>query len=373
MKDSNATKQFRVIIGCGGTGGHIYPGLVLADAIKSRVKDVEFLFVGAKGKMEMDIVPEYGYNIKGLNIRGFQRQSIFKNLLLPFQIIRSIWQSWRILKEFKPNFAIGTGGYASAPILFAAAMRGVPTLIHEQNAIAGLANKILGKYVSKICITYESANKFFPPKKTMITGTPIRKNMLSALDTNKRDACEFFGLDESKPCLLVFGGSLGTQSINECLLKNLSLFLERDLQLIWITGDRYFEKINSNLTAEHRRSIKIFPFLKEMHKAYAAADVIVSRGGATSIAELCLVKKPVIFVPSPNTTDDQQTKNIFPLVEAGAAIMVKDHQVELHLMERVMWLIRNKVKRGQMAEKFTNWSSGDASEMIVSEMINMVG
>lgn len=371
MNDINPDKKFKVIIGCGGTGGHIYPGLVLAESIKTRIPNSEILFVGAAGKMEMQMVPEAGYPIKGLNISGFNRKSFFKNLTLPFKIIHSIWQAKSILRTFNPNVVIGTGGYASAPILFAASLQKRPTIIHEQNAIAGLTNKLLGRYVDKICLAYESANLSFPKKKVILTGTPVRKDIVDTAQTSRQDAYKHFDLQETKSCLLVFGGSLGTKSINDCIMSNLASFIEKKVQVIWITGIKYFEQINIQLGDMYRSNIKIFPFIKDMSKAYAASDVIISRGGAVSIAELCLVKKPVIFVPSPNTSNDHQTKNIAPMVAEGAALAVSDSKIDLHLVERAFWLLGNKVKREQMVEKLKKWANHNASDMIVTELLRM--
>jgi UDP-N-acetylglucosamine--N-acetylmuramyl-(pentapeptide) pyrophosphoryl-undecaprenol N-acetylglucosamine transferase len=371
MSEMNPEKKFKVIIGCGGTGGHIYPGLVIADSIKARIPNSDILFVGAEGRMEMQMVPEAGYPIKGLNIRGFNRKSFLKNLALPFKIVHSIWQAKRILRAFNPSVVIGTGGYASAPILFVASLQKMPTIIHEQNAIAGLTNKLLGRYVDKVCLAYESANLSFPKKKVILTGTPVRKDIVDTIQTNRKDAYKYFDLKEDKNCLLVFGGSLGTKSINDCIMNSLDSFIEKGIQLIWVTGIKYYDHINLRLNEAYKSSIKIFPFIKDMSKAYAAADVIISRGGAVSIAELCLVKKPVIFVPSPNTTNDHQTKNIAPMVAEGAAIAVSDSKIDLHLVERAFWLLGNKIKREQMVEKLKKWANHSASDIIVTELIRM--
>lgn len=367
--DTKATKAVKIIISCGGTGGHIYPGLVLADAIQEHIPNSEILFVGAKDKMEIKIVTEAGFEIKGLNIRGLQRKSWIENLTLPYRILSSIWQSRKIIKDFKPSIVIGTGGYASAPILFTASLLKIPTIIHEQNAIPGLANIILSKFVDKICVSYESAADALPKSKVIFTGTPIRKDVLN---NNKEESYIFFDLDPTKKCLLIFGGSLGTQSINDCILKSLELIISKNIQLIWITGEKYYDKVIKNISESQKKTIRVYPFLKEIGKAYAVADVVISRGGAVAIAELCAVQKPVIFIPSPNITNDHQTKNIEPLVTEGAVICVKDQNVNFHLVKQAIWLLENVIKQQTMTQKIKKWSYPNAADNIVKEIVRMI-
>ena len=352
MEDNKG--PLRVLISCGGTGGHIYPAIAFADEIKKQKPDAEILFVGSSKKMEMQIVPEAGYKIKGLTIRGLQRKSIIKNLSLPFKVISSLYQSYQIIKDFSPTFVFGTGGYASAPAVFIASLMKIPSFIHEQNTHPGVANRILAKYAKKIFLGVADAAKFFPASKTVITGTPLRKRINSL---SKEESINYFGLDKEKKCLLVLGGSLGTKTINDTILSEVSLFIENEIQIIWITGRSYYDHISNSLSDKYKLNIKIYPYLDNIGLAYSAADIVVSRAGALSIAELAKAGKPTIFIPSPNVTDDQQTKNIASLVHEGAAIKIEDSIAPSVLGQQILYLIKDSQKQNALSQKIRLWAN----------------
>lgn len=357
----------KVIISGGGTGGHIYPAIAIAHALKKQDPDTDILFVGASGKMEMQKVPEAGYPIIGLKVRGFQRKQWHKNSTLPFQLLSSLWKARKILKEFRPDVVVGTGGYASAPILYMAAKRKIPTLIQEQNAVPGFTNQVLADYVDTVCVAYEDMEEYLPAEKIILTGNPVREDLLN-LAEKRQAAYDYFGLVPGQQCLLVMGGSLGAQTINESTLQAIDQFIEAGLQVIWVTGRLYFEDIQARLTPQQRTAVKVYPFIESIDLAYAAADMVISRGGALAVAELCLVQKPVIFVPSPNVTANHQTYNVLPLVNKNAALMVKDDEAMEALPQEVLGLLQLKARQKILAKNIKYWAMPRATEDILQAL-----
>ena len=312
-------KKYKFLISGGGTGGHIYPAISIADELSKSFISSEILFVGSKHRMEMKKVPERGYDIIGLWISGIKRKIHFSNLLIPFKILHSLIKSYLIIKRFNPDFVIGTGGFASGPILYIASKLRLPTLIQEQNSYAGLTNKILSSSVETICVAYDNMNKYFPVNKILLTGNPVRNEIFES-KVSKKESDDFFKINRSSKVLLVLGGSLGAKNINEFISKNLDFFDNNKIEIIWQCGNMYYDsykKFNS-------KKIKVFPFIKDMNKAYCSADYIISRSGASVISELCIVGKPVVFIPSPNLAEDHQTKNALNIVNKNAAVMVKE-------------------------------------------------
>ena len=330
----------RVIISGGGTGGHIFPAIAIANALKAKHQDIDILFVGAEGRMEMDKVPRAGYKIVGLPIAGFQRKLSFKNLILPFKILASMRKAANIIKEFQPDVCVGVGGYASGPVLRAAQKKGISTVIQEQNSYAGVTNKILAKKADAICVAYDRMGRFFPEKKIVLTGNPVRADIkLKGISQSK--ARETFGLDPDKKTILLFGGSLGAKSLNDGLMNNFEVISKReDIQIIWQAGKNNFADYETCDTAKLAH-VKCLAFLNEMNKAYAAADVVICRAGALTISELCIVGKPAILVPSPYVAEDHQTQNAKALVSQHAAIMVKDKEVQSKLLREAYHLVDN--------------------------------
>ncbi|TAL43724.1 MAG: undecaprenyldiphospho-muramoylpentapeptide beta-N-acetylglucosaminyltransferase, partial [Chitinophagaceae bacterium] len=313
----------RVIIAGGGTGGHIFPAIAIANALKRIDRSIEILFVGAKGKMEMEKVPQAGYKIEGLDITGFNRSSLIKNIGLPFKIIKSLLQARRIMKNFQPDVVVGVGGYASFPMLRLAQQKKIPTVIQEQNSFAGKTNMILGKRAAKICVAYDGMEKFFPNDRVVYTGNPVR-SAISQSSITRSEGIKFFSLDENRKTVFVVGGSLGAKSINEMIDKHLDEMLNSGLQLIWQTGKSYLAKAKERI--ESKQGVWVNDFIIQMEYAYAAADMVISRAGAIAISELCVVKKPVLFVPYPFAAEDHQTVNAMSLVKRNAALMVKDNE-----------------------------------------------
>lgn len=357
----------KFIISGGGTGGHIYPALAIADALKIRYPEAEILFVGAKGKMEMEKIPEAGYPIVGLPISGLQRKLSLANLSFPFKVVGSLVQAHKIISRFRPDAVIGTGGFASGPVLYAAASRNIPTLIQEQNALPGITNKILAKKVDSICVAYESALKYFPKNKTVITGNPVRKDF-EKNDVNTADARQFFGLNTEKKTLLVLGGSLGAGKINQLVAGHLAFLKENDLQLLWQTGSYYYENYKHLAT----ETVKILPFIKNMKNAYGAADVIVSRAGALTVSELCLVGKAVIFIPSPNVAEDHQTKNAKALSDKGAAILIKEAEADTVFSEHLLSVFSKPEQRLSLGNSIRNLATPNATKQIVEQIVRLV-
>lgn len=360
----------RVIISGGGTGGHIFPAVAIANALKKLASDTEILFVGANGRMEMEKVPAAGYKIIGLDIQGFQRKSIIKNLLLPYKMVMSLIRSRNIIKDFKPDVAVGVGGYASGPLLYAASLMNLPYLIQEQNSYAGITNKSLGKKAKKICVAFEGMDKFFPADKILVTGNPIRKETVD-IEGKRDEAFKFFGLLPNKKTILVTGGSLGAGTLNKSMLQSLDKMAEDGVQLIWQTGKYYYQSINSDLAGKERDGIKVLEFLQRMDLAYAAADIIISRAGAGTIAELFVVKKPVILVPSPNVAEDHQTKNAMALVQNEAAVLVKDSEAESELVDIALGLLRDEPKCEKLSGNIGRMALPDADEVIAREVLKI--
>ena len=353
----------KFIISGGGTGGHIYPAIAIADELKARFPEAEFLFVGAKDRMEMEKVPQAGYSIKGLWISGLQRSLSLQNLAFPLKLISSLSKSKAILKSFKPDVAIGTGGYASAPLLRMASLKKIPCLIQEQNSHAGITNKWLSNRVQKICVAYEGMEKFFPSEKIRFTGNPVRQDLLD-ISLKKEEGIQFFKLDTNKKTLLVLGGSLGARKINELIEKSLPFFKGLDLQVIWQCG-KYYEETYKNKGNEN---VKVHAFLNRMDLAYAAADFIISRAGALSVSELCLVGKPVVFIPSPNVAEDHQTKNALAVSEKQAAILIRENELDSNFETKFSELISSENQQNSLSENIKKLARPNATKDIVEEI-----
>lgn len=359
----------RIIIAGGGTGGHIFPAIAIANAIKQAQPDTEFLFVGAKGKMEMERVPQAGYQIEGIDIAGFNRSSLLKNLGLPMKLVKSFLQVRAILDRFQPHAVIGVGGYSSFPVLKSAQRRGIPTFIHESNSFAGKSNILLGKKATRIFVASEGMDKFFPAAKLLITGNPVRKAIVQS-QISRSEALSFFGLDDSKKTVLVVGGSLGARSINEVISNHLLDFKALDLQLIWQTG-----KVNADAYKQRGKASKnvwVNDFIVEMDKAYAAADVVVSRAGAMAVTELCVVKKPVVFVPFPFAAEDHQTVNARYLVDKQAAVMVADSEVNTKLLSALTTLAMDEAQQNRLKENISKLAVTNADAVIAGEVLKVI-
>jgi UDP-N-acetylglucosamine--N-acetylmuramyl-(pentapeptide) pyrophosphoryl-undecaprenol N-acetylglucosamine transferase len=362
--------MLKVIISGGGTGGHIFPAIAIANALKEKYNRVEILFVGAEGKMEMEKVPAAGYKIVGLNISGLQRKSILKNLSFPFKLFSSVRKSKAIIREFKPNVVVGVGGFASGPLLYAATKMGIPALIQEQNSYPGITNKFLAKKAKRICVAYDGMEKYFPKEKIILTGNPVRQDIKN-LAGKKERGLEFFGLDANKKTVLVIGGSLGARIINEAIKNCLPEFGRKNIQLIWQTG-KTFKAIADNASAEFTSSgIRVHDFISKMDYAYAVADVVVSRAGASSVSELCIVDKAAILVPYPLAAEDHQTSNAQALVTHHAAILIKDSEVGEKLLSTLFDLLANDEKRMKLEENILKLAFRDAAEVIASEVASI--
>jgi UDP-N-acetylglucosamine--N-acetylmuramyl-(pentapeptide) pyrophosphoryl-undecaprenol N-acetylglucosamine transferase len=360
----------RFIISGGGTGGHIFPAIAIANALKRVDPKAEILFVGASGRMEMEKVPAAGYKIIGLDIQGIQRGSIVKNLMFPFKVFNSLRKASRIIRDFKPDAAIGVGGYASGPLLFAASLSDIPTLIQEQNSYAGVTNKLLAKRAKKICVAFDGMEKFFPANKIIKTGNPIRKESVD-IAGKRLSAMELLRLSPDKKTILVTGGSLGARTLNNSILAGLDKIIGADVQVIWQTGKVYYKGIIEKLGEDYHPNVRIMEFLNRMDLAYAAADVIISRAGAGTIAELCVVKKPVILVPSPNVAEDHQTKNALALVQENAALMVADRDAEAKLVDTALNLLNDKDKQKTISTNIGKLALPNADDVIAKEIIQI--
>lgn len=354
----------RFIISGGGTGGHIFPAIAIANALTKRLPGCDILFVGANGRMEMERVPAAGYRIEGLNIAGFQRGQLISNLGLPFKVLSSLTSAYSIVKNFKPNAAIGVGGYASGPLLMAASIAGVPCVIQEQNSFAGITNKILAKRARTICVAYEGMDRVFPKDKIVLTGNPVRAEILNKA-VNRTESYQYFGLDATKQTILIIGGSLGARTINESVQEFLDSEEHNPTQLLWQTGKNWKGKT----TAEH---VKQLPFIDRMDYAYAVADIIISRAGALSIAELQNIGKPVILVPSPNVTEDHQTHNAMALVNKEAAIMVRDAEAKDLLMTSALELLNDQGLKQKLSTNISAMAISNAAERIVDEIVRVM-
>ena len=364
----------RVILSGGGTGGHIYPAVSVAEALKRKYgSDVEILFVGAEGKMEMEKIPALGYAIKGLPVAGLQRKLTPKNLLLPFKVAASVRRAKRIIREFRADIVVGFGGYASAPVLWAAQRLGVPTVIQEQNSYAGLTNKLLSKRAKRICVAYEGMERFFPAERIVMTGNPLRGRFTADVG-NRAEALSFYGFNEAMPTILVVGGSLGTRTLNEMMKAwILTLKGEAPVQVIWQTGKFYEREMQEFLKAHPTKNIWQGAFIERMDYAYAASDVVISRSGACTVSELCLVAKPTIFVPSPNVAEDHQTKNAMALVERGAAEMVRDDEAVKRGMVEAVALAGEEERLERLSANIAALAIADAADRVVAVIEKELG
>ena len=355
--------SYRFILSGGGTGGHIYPAIAIANELKVRYPDAQFLFVGAKDRMEMEKVPQAGYKIEGLWISGLQRKLTFKNLMFPFKVISSLIKAAKIVRNFKPHAVVGTGGFASGPLLKVASGKGIACVLQEQNSFAGITNKLLANKVAKICVAYDGMEKFFPKDKIIKTGNPVRGDLVSMVE-NKEEALSFFGLQPGKTTLLVLGGSLGARRVNILIEKNLPFFKEQGIQVIWQSGKLYYEEYKKYDSGD----VKVVAFLNRMDLAYGAADIIISRAGAGSVSELCIVGKPVIFIPSPNVAEDHQTKNAQSLVDKNAAIMVKETELDEKFGTVFSDLVNNEPLSRKLGVNIKKLAMPNATKEIVDEI-----
>ena len=355
-----------IILAGGGTGGHIFPAIAIANAIKKMQPNAKILFIGAKGKMEMEKVPQAGYNIEGLDIAGFNRSSLIKNIGLPLKLLKSFLHVKKIFKHFKPTAVIGVGGYSSYPVLRFAQSKNINTFIHESNSFAGKTNILLGKKATKVFVAIDGMEKFFPAEKIIITGNPVRQNIIES-KVSREEALSFFGLDANKKTVLSIGGSLGAKSINEALDKNLQAFEENNLQLIWQTGKPYAAQ--GKKSAMGKKNIWVNDFITQMDNAYAAADVVISRSGAMSVGELCVMKKPVMFVPYPYAAEDHQTVNAKKLVDKSAALMIKDSDVKEKLVTTIIALVKNEAKQNELKINIAPLGITNADEVIAREVL----
>ncbi|MBO2007847.1 undecaprenyldiphospho-muramoylpentapeptide beta-N-acetylglucosaminyltransferase [Hymenobacter negativus] len=357
----------RFIISGGGTGGHIFPAVAIANELRRRLPEAEILFVGANGRMEMTRVPEAGYKIVGLDITGLQRRLTPQNLMFPVRVFRSVRKAGKLIEEFRPDAVVGVGGYASAPVLLAATSRAIPSLIQEQNSYAGLVNKLLAKRVNKICVAYDGMEKFFPADKLVLTGNPVRTEIASG---NRVEAQRFFGLDPSKQTLLVIGGSLGARTLNQATAAALTHLREAGIQLLWQTGKLYFPEAQQQ--ADQANGLHALEFIQRMDLAYAAADVVISRAGALSVSELCLTGKASILVPSPNVAEDHQTKNALALVSKGAAVLITDEHAPARLYDEALRLLADPERQQQLSTRVRELARPDATITIVDELLKLV-
>lgn len=363
--------KINIIISGGGTGGHIFPAIAIANAIRKKCSTADILFVGAKGRMEMEKVPAAGYPIVGLWISGLQRRITVKNLLFPVKVIASMCKARRIIKDFHPHVVIGVGGYASGPMLKAASQKHIPTLIQEQNSFPGITNKILAKHVNKICVAYEGMQQYFPSSKIVLTGNPIRQD-ISMLEAKKQDAISFFGLNPSKKTVLVVGGSLGARSVNQAIANNIKSFADNDVQLIWQTGKMFYAEAVSYVKSLSFDGVKVYDFIKKMDYAYAAADVVVSRAGAIAISELMVVGKPAILIPSPNVAEDHQTKNAMSLVEKNAALIIKNAEANEKLWEILNKILCDTDQQQRLIKNISALAKKNAADDIADIVLELV-
>lgn len=364
-------KVNRAIISGGGTGGHIFPAIAIANEIKRRNPEAEILFVGALGKMEMEKVPQAGYKIIGLPIVGFQRKFTLSNFLLPFKIINSLNQAGKLINDFKPDVVIGVGGYASGPTLRSAISKKIPTLIQEQNSFPGKTNKLLAAKVNRICTAYEGLEKFFPKEKIVVTGNPVRSEMVR-LEGKRNEGINFFDLDPAKQTILIIGGSLGARTLNESLLQHLETVRGSNIQVVWQSGKFYYPELIKNEKLQAVKNVHLHEFIFRMDLAYAVADIIISRAGAIAVSELCLVAKPTILVPSPNVAEDHQTKNAVALVNKNAAILIKDEVAREQLIPAALDLFQNDEKQVSLVFNIQLLGLPEATEDIVNEIENII-
>ena len=364
-------EHIKVIISGGGTGGHVFPAIAIADAVKKELPNADILFVGAQDKLEMEKVPKAGYSIKGLWISGFHRKLTMRNLMFPFKLVHSLLKSRSILNSFKPDVAVGVGGFASGPLLEMATRMGIPTLIQEQNSFPGITNRLLAKKVDRICVAYDKMDRFFPKDKIVYTGNPIRTAILS-MESDRMTGIQHFGLDEKKKTIFVFGGSLGAKSINEAMAANAALINQHpEIQVLWQVGKLYFEDFKESETAK-LPNVKMQPFIDRMDLAYAMADVVVCRSGAMTIAELSIAAKPVVFIPSPNVAEDHQTKNAAALEDKHAAVLVPDKEGKVRIIQQALELLDNPDSARKMAENLGQLAIRDAAQRIKDEVLKLI-
>ena len=364
IKSLSTHKTYRIILSGGGTGGHIYPAIAIANELKSRFTDAEFLFVGALDRMEMEKVPQAGYKIEGLWISGIQRKLTMRNLAFPFKLISSLLKSRKIINAFKPDVVIGTGGFASGPLLKSATSKRIPSLIQEQNSYPGITNKLLSKHVDKICVAYEGLEKFFPKEKIILTGNPIRKDLLGVEDKHI-EGKDAFKLIHAKQTLLILGGSLGARRVNQLIEAQLEYFNSKNIQVIWQCGKLYHQQYKQYDDLDH---VQVHAFLNNMDMAYAAADVIISRAGASSVSELCVVGKPVVFIPSPNVAEDHQTKNAKSIADKNAAILIKESELDTQFQKEFDALLFSSEKRNELSKNIKQLALVNATNDIADEV-----
>ncbi len=370
LKAVPETAPYRYLFSAGGTGGHIFPALAVANKIREIQPDSEFLFIGAKGKLEMKKVPEAGFEIKGLRISGIERSNLLKNLLWPFKLAGSLISALSVIRKFKPHVAAGFGGFASGPALYASSLLGIPCLIQEQNSYAGITNRLLGGKAQVICTAYEGMEKFFPGEKIFVLGNPVRQEILDQ-KTSKEESKDHFKIPREKPAVLVFGGSQGALGINKGVESNIEKIGQRDYQMIWQTGQAFFPTAKKAVENAGANNIKVFPFINEMDKAYAASDLVVCRSGAISISELAVIGKPALFVPLPTAAEDHQTKNAMALAEKGAARVIENQQVSENLMDEMDELFRGEGMRSSMSEAMKSFGKPLATQSIAQKVIEL--
>jgi UDP-N-acetylglucosamine--N-acetylmuramyl-(pentapeptide) pyrophosphoryl-undecaprenol N-acetylglucosamine transferase len=360
-------RTYKFILSGGGTGGHIYPAIAIANELKSRFPESEILFVGAQDKMEMQKVPQAGYPIKGLWIAGLQRRLTFDNALFPVKLLSSLLKSRQIIKQFKPDVVIGTGGFASGPLLQMANSAGIPTVIQEQNSYPGITNKLLSKKANAICVAYEKLERFFPKDKIVLTGNPVRQDLI-AIDDKRTEGITHFNLDPNKKTILILGGSLGARRVNQLIEKELEFFASQKVQLLWQCGKLYFDeyqKYNSG-------NVQVMAFIERMDLVYAAADIVISRAGASSVSELCIVGKPVVFIPSPNVAEDHQTKNAQSVADKNGAILIRESELDTTFESTFSDLIANESKQNELSQNIKNLALPNATKAIVEEIIKLI-
>ncbi len=361
-------KPYKFIISGGGTGGHIYPAIAIANELKNRFPDAEFLFVGANDKMEMQKVPQAGYAIEGLWIAGIQRKITLQNAMFPMKLVSSLLKSRSIIKKFKPNAVIGTGGFASGPLLQMANSMNIPTVIQEQNSYPGITNKILSKKANTICVAYENLERFFPKEKIVFTGNPVRQDILD-IDSKRSEALSYFNLDDNKKTLLVIGGSLGARRINQLMAKEIDFLLANNLQIIWQCGNLYMSEYKQFSEVEN---VQVISFIDRMDLIYAAADFVISRAGASSVSELCLVGKPTLFVPSPNVAEDHQTKNAKAITDKNGALLLKESELDSNFESVFNKLIRDENLQKNLSENMRKLAKPNATKDIVEEIVKLI-
>jgi UDP-N-acetylglucosamine--N-acetylmuramyl-(pentapeptide) pyrophosphoryl-undecaprenol N-acetylglucosamine transferase len=371
LKYMGNRQPYRILIGGGGTGGHVFPAIAIADALKKSDPDTEFLFVGALGKLEMEKVPEAGYSIEGLPVAGFQRRLTLKNITFFYKLLVSMIRSRRIVGQFHPDLAIGVGGYASGPILKAAARKGVPIMLQEQNSYAGVTNRLLARSARTICVAYENMDRYFPAERIVITGNPVRQHLLE-IQANRTEGFRFFDIVKGKSVCLLLGGSLGARTLNHSFMEGIEKLGREDLAVLWQCGSYYQKEVEERVRASGLMNIRVMSFISRMDLAYGAADVIVSRAGAITISELCLVGKPVILVPSPNVAEDHQTHNAVSLASRGAALMIPDAEAAENLVDRMLRLMMDDTEKDMLSRNIRQLGIADASKRIAEEALTIL-